>query len=180
MYIISLKSMFAIKIRENIILNDIILKHSDVLRYSTANIDLMGHIIKTNFGLIIQQSKNLLIHNCKINGIKNLQEFGGCSGLCISGCETIFLDHDFSKKINEISSSFNNDYELINNKDMNTINYFSKCIEHVEQKNLEDVKETKFIVPEIIHTKKNKPILPKRKLNGKNIQDAVNKLEDVN
>jgi len=137
----------------------------------------MAHIIKKDVGLIIQQSRNILIHNCKINGIKNLQEFGGCSGLCISGCETIFLDHDFSKKINEISSSFNNDYELINNKDMNTINYFSKCIEHVEQINME---ETKFKVPEIIHKKKNKPILPKRKLNGKNIQDAVNKLEGVN
>lgn len=161
------------------ILNDIILKHSDVLRYSTANIDLMAHIIKKDVGLIIQQSRNILIHNCKINGIKNLQEFGGCSGLCISGCETIFLDHDFSKKINEISSSFNNDYELINNKDMNTVNYFNNCIEHVEQKNLEDVKETKFKVPEIIHKKKNKPILPKRKLNGKKIQDAVNKLEET-
>ena len=55
-----------------------------------------------------------------------------------------------------------------------------KSIEKIYFNSTNDIKETKFIVPVIIHTKKNKPILPKRKLNGKNIQDAVNKLEGVN
>lgn len=77
----------------------------------TIKIDSMNHILKANMGIFIQQSKNILLNNIKINNIDNFMESDKTYGLNIISSMNIIINQDILKNITNINGWYNGIYE---------------------------------------------------------------------
>jgi len=83
-------------------LETVLNNHKDMIRLSEDKIDIMAHIIKDNFGILIQQSKNIYLNKINICNIINHHKTSTSIGLEICGSCNIFINQNYEKNIYNI------------------------------------------------------------------------------